>query len=352
MKTLPERYDYTLPDELIAQVPADPRDAARLFVYNVRTDTITFAHFRDLADFLPEGALLVTNETKVVPARTKLEKPTGGMVEVLFLVNEGFHEDCVGCIAQKKLALGSVLTFPNGKELIVRKQEEEHFFLEPQFPYTELFTLLDRYGTTPIPKYIKHTPLSEPALRDRYQTIFAKQPASAAAPTASLHFTGGVFRSLEEKKIHRIPVTLHVGLGTFAPVREENIKEKHLHKEWFEIPDVSARTLAAAKQEERTIVAVGTTVVRTLESTAEAILGGGEKAALAGATDLFIVPPFAFRMTDTLITNFHVPRSSLMMLVDAFLEHKGAKRRILDLYVVAVKERFRFFSFGDAMLIL
>lgn len=347
----PDEYDYELPRELVANAPAEPRDAARLFVYDTSSDEVSFARFADLPEFLPERSLLVVNETKVVPARAKLRKETGGLVEVLVLVNERMEGRSVPCIAAKRLAIGSSLAFPNGARFIVRAQDGERFFLEPQFPPDEIYALLERYGTTPIPKYIKGTPLSEPALRAQYQTVFAKRPASAAAPTASLHFTERVFDALAARGIERVPVTLHVGLGTFAPVREEQIAERRLHREWREVPSGSAEAVRNGKREGRQIVAAGTTVVRTLESSAEAILGG-EPTPIRGTTDLFILPPFEFRIVDALVTNFHVPRSSLMMLVDAFLRHKGAKRGVTDLYRIAIGERFRFFSFGDAMLIL
>lgn len=341
-------YEYELPDGFIASTPAEPRDSARIFVYDTKTDTVTFDYFYNLAKYLPEESLLVLNTTKVVPARVKMKKESGGMAEILFLVNEVREDGIVPCIADRRLNIGTTITFPNGKKLNVNFQEDERFFLEPRFLAGELSAFLDQYGTTPIPKYIKGNTLSEDALRDRYQTVFEKAEsdaihASVAAPTASLHFTPRVFASLEEKKIMHMPVTLHVGLGTFASVREDNISEKKLHHEWFEIPDESAEAIYKAKKENRSVVAVGTTVVRTLESHAREI---------KKSTDIFIFPPFEFKTVDALITNFHVPRSSLMMLVDAFLKYKGAKRGILDLYAIAIKEKFRFYSFGDAMVIM
>lgn len=346
-----ENYDYTLPKELIASAPSKPRDRARLFVYDTESDKISFTRFAEISNFLPAQSLLVLNETKVVPARVKLQKESGGFVEILFLVNERIEEGIVPCVADRKLVVGKFLSFPNGMTVTVKKQEGPKFFLKPDFPFEELQNLLRNYGTTPIPKYIKNTSLSEEELRERYQTVFAKYPASAAAPTASLHFTQRVFESLSQHEIEYAPVTLHVGLGTFAPVRKENISERRLHSEWFEIPEKTSKTIRFAKQEGRRVVAVGTTVVRTLESSAEKILEEAGRD-IRNNTDLFIFPPFEFKVTDALITNFHVPRSSLMMLVDAFLEHKNARKRIVELYEIAIKERFRFFSFGDAMLIV
>lgn len=336
-------YEYELPKGFIASAPAEPRDSARLFVYDTKTDTVTFDHFYNLSKYLPEGSLLVLNTTKVVPARVKMRKESGGIAEVLFLVNEVRKDGLVPCITDRKLNIGTTVMFPNGKAFMVRSQEEERFFLAPQFSAEELPELLLKYGTTPIPKYIKENPLPEDALRERYQTIFAETPASVAAPTASLHFTERVFRSLAEKQITHVPVTLHVGLGTFAPVKDENIAEKKLHNEWFEIPEASVAAIRESKKKGNSVVAVGTTVVRTLESAARGA---------NGATDIFIFPPFEFKTVDVLITNFHVPKSSLMMLVDAFLKYKGAKRGILDLYAIAMKENFRFYSFGDAMVII
>lgn len=341
--SLLDTYDYELPKELIASTPAEPRDSARLFVYNTKTDDVRFDYFYNLSAHLPEESLLVLNTTKVVPARVKLKKENGGMVEILFLINEKTGDNVIPCLADRKLYVDSVLFFPNGKSVVVRKQTEERFFLELQFPREDLPALLEQYGTTPIPKYIKGNMLHEEVLRERYQTIFADVPLSVAAPTASLHFTERVFASLAEKHISHVPVTLHVGLGTFAPVKDENIAEKKLHNEWFEIPEESAKLIRVAKEHNHPVVAVGTTVVRTLESAARG---------MHGATDIFIFPPFEFKVPDALITNFHVPKSSLMMLVDAFLKDKNAKRGILDLYAIAIKEKFRFYSFGDAMLLL
>jgi len=346
----PDEYNYELPKELIASTPALPRDSARLLVYDARSDAVSFSRFSDLSRFLPVNSLLVMNETKVVPARVKLRKATGGAVEVLFLVNEEMNGGLAPCIAAKKLAIGASLFFPNGKVAVVERQENERFFLRFSFPLEELGGFLEAYGTTPIPKYIKGMTLSETELRARYQTVFAKRPASAAAPTASLHFTDAVFASLGEKRIARASITLHVGLGTFAPVREENISERRLHREWFEVPAETARAIRDAKGEGRPIVAAGTTVMRALESASKDIFEGREN--IRGTTELFIFPPFRFAVADALITNFHVPKSSLMMLVDAFLKHKGARRGVLDLYAVAIEEKFRFFSFGDAMLVL
>jgi S-adenosylmethionine:tRNA ribosyltransferase-isomerase len=345
-----DKYDYTLPPRLIAQTPAEPRDSARLFVYDTRTDTVIFSTFRQLADFLPPRAVMIMNDTRVVPARVSFQKETGGKIEGLLLINEGFtKEGEIRAIAVKALPVGKKI-FLGDEAMAVSRQEGQIFFLKPEFPKEELVPLLEKIGTTPIPPYISKHALTEAELRKRYQTVFAKQGASVAAPTASLHFTETVFSSLDEKNIDRLPVTLDVGMGTFAPVTEQHVREKKLHTEKIAIPSATRERIKESKNAGLPIIAVGTTVVRTLESGAGAILA--QNSSLKGDTDLFIMPPYDFKIVDMLITNFHVPKSSLLCLVDAFLEHKQAKKTVLDLYEIAVSEKFRFFSFGDAMLIV
>ncbi|HTY39771.1 MAG TPA: tRNA preQ1(34) S-adenosylmethionine ribosyltransferase-isomerase QueA [Candidatus Paceibacterota bacterium] len=348
-----EQYAYDLPPELIAQAPAEPRDAARLLVYDTATDEIVTDRFWNLAKYLPAQAVLVLNRTKVVPARLTMHKSTGGKVTALFLVNEPIPNEprAVKALVDRRLAPGEALYFSTGEAAVVLRQEENIFIIGLPFERAGLFHYLDQHGTTPIPPYIKNTPLSEKKLRVEYQTVFARERGSAAAPTASLHFTPRVFRALERQKVAREFLTLHVGLGTFAPVREENIRARRLHEEYFSIEPRAASAISAAKNEARPIVAVGTTVVRALESAA---LRSGKNLFLRSGeqrTTAFIYPPHDFLVPDALITNFHVPRSSLLMLVDAFLQHKKARRHLLDLYVFARREKLRFFSFGDAMLV-
>lgn len=339
-----EKYDFHLPSRLIAQNPAKIRDHARLFVYKVDDDEIFFDRFYNLHRFLPSSSLIVLNNTKVVPARFELFKETGGKVEVLFLFDQYEGGETIKFIANKKLVLGEKLYMENKRCLgEVVKQEKNIFSLKFSISSATLFKLLHRYGKMPIPPYIKKTSLSEKELQKRYQSVFAKKPFSIAAPTASLHFTKRVFRHLQEKKIRKVEITLHVGLGTFAPLREDNFLNEALHQEFFYISHQVEKQIASAKKNKRPIIAVGTTTVRALESFARG---------KSNVTDLFIYPPFEFKLVDILITNFHLPKSSLILLVDAFLQYKSAKRNIIDLYKIAIKEQFRFYSFGDAMLIL
>lgn len=343
-------YDYAIPEDIIAKEPADPRDSARLFVVDASSGVTSEDVFRNVADHVPVGALLVINETKVVPARLILKKETGGKIEVLFSVNEyDGKSDTIEGIVDRKIDVGSKLTFSNdAPALQVISQNENIFVFKMLFPRGEFQNVLEKHGTMPIPPYIKDTPLAEAELRQKYQTVFAKTPASAAAPTASLHFTKGAFESLAKKGIETTSISLHVGLGTFAPIRDENLKENKLHREFFDVPENTAKKIARAKKEGRLVVAVGTTVARALESSASAILSG-EPA--SGSTTIFIRPPFEFRIVDILITNFHVPKSSLMMLVEAFLQAKHSPRGLVEYYKEAISKKYRFFSFGDAMLI-
>jgi len=341
-----DSYSYRLPPELIAQEPAVPRDASRLFVYDSASDRITLGTFSQIGEYLPKEAVMVLNDTRVLPSRILMHKKTGGKVKVLFLVNEDAGEGLMRILADRRIDVGDPVFFGNGQKVTVVAQDKEIFTVSCAFSRQELFHILETGGTMPIPPYIKHTPLTERELRNKYQTVFARLNGSAAAPTASLHFTPELFSALEKRGVGRAFVTLHVGMGTFAPITEEAVHEGKLHTEWYEVPAGQARQIVAYKQQNKPVVAVGTTVVRTLESASRAGWPSGMQ-----TTDIFIQPPFAFDVVDTLITNFHLPSSSLMMLVEAFLQSKGAKRHLVDLYKVAVAHRFRFFSFGDAMLI-
>ena len=355
---------FSLPDALIATRPAVPRDAARLFVYDTANNTVTYSTFSRLADHLPPHSLLVFNDTKVVPARAALRKETGGKVEILFLVNEWGGRGPIPALADRKIAVGAALSFSGTRprshahvdpadqgDFTVVRQEENLFFLRPHFPPSQLLARLEKKGVTPIPKYIKGTPLGERALRTQYQAVFGTRPASIAAPTASLHFTERLLKRLDARGFPKTFVTLHVGMGTFAPVNEENLRRGTLHTEYLSIPGLSRARIRKEKEAGHPVVAVGTTVIRTLESQAAALLAPGTTA-IEGTTAIFIRPPYQFRIADAMITNFHLPGTSLMMLVEAFLRHKGAPRDIISLYEMAVRERFRFYSFGDGMLIL
>lgn len=344
-----KNYTYSLPPELIRKEGVEPRDSARLFVYDTRTDTVTFDTFANVAAYLPERSLLVLNDTKVLPARLWLKKETGGKIEVFVLANQIEDEKRIPVLVDRKTEVGQKLIFPTGEYFEVVGQDENMFFLE-LFTYggRELSLLLDLFGETPLPHYLEGAETEEAVLRKRYQTIFASAGASVAAPTASLHFTEQVFQSLDQKGIEAARLTLNVGLGTFAPLREESFTTGKLHAEYVSVSEETADRVNAAKDDGRGIVAVGTTAARTLESVAL----DGRVRPYAGKTDIFIYPPYEFRAVDHLITNFHLPETSLMLLVDAFLRHKGAKRNIMDLYAIAIENQFAFYSFGDSMLIL
>lgn len=343
-----EQYDYVLPEKLIRKVPLEPRDNARLFVYDTRTDTITFDAFHNLAKYLPENSLMVLNDTRVWPARLWLKKATGGKIEVLVLVNEWDGKGFIPALVDRKVNIGDELFFPDGSKLMAKEQQEQKFFFRLESEKS-LQTLLQESGTTPIPHYLEGKEVGdESSLRKRYQTVFASAGASVAAPTASLHFTDRVFESLQPKNIETVRVTLNVGLGTFAPLREENFQTGKLHGEWAMVSEEAAKKLRQAKERKRSIISVGTTTTRTLETLARK----NKFKVLTTEANLFIYPPYQFQMTDILITNFHLPKTSLMLLVDAFLQSKGAKRGVMELYQEAIKNDFSFYSFGDSMLIV
>ncbi len=341
-----KQYAYTYPDSLIAHEPVEPRDSSRLFVYDTKTDTVTFDYFYNIAAYLP-GAVLVRNTTKVVPARLAATRENGEEIELFILFDRGVKNGRVEALVNQRVFEGERLAV-SGYVFVVKDASQKQMVLKLEFSETELLSLLYGVGKTPVPPYI-HSTLSEATLRERYQTIFAGAEGSVAAPTASLHFTETVEASLVEAHIETIPLQLNVGLGTFAPIFPENFTEKRLHHEHYEVSKESSQFLCKAKKQGRTICAVGTTVVRALESGAEQIMKGES---VVADTDLFIYPPHRFVIPDAMITNFHVPRSSLLCLVDAFLEHKQAKRRIISLYETAIAAEFRLFSFGDSMLIL
>ncbi len=341
----------TIPVSRIATLPASPRDSSKLMVIKHGIEDATIDIFKNLSQHLPQGALVVFNDTRVVPARVMVEKPTGGKVVLLLLVNEFRPGDAsIKVLARERLTLGMKLKFPSWEEFQVVGQDKNIFYLKPLFSVRKLPELLLRYGKTPIPPYLSRTVLSESKLRVKYQSIFASRGNSAAAPTASLHFTKRVLRDLKKKKIDKAFVTLDVGLGTFAPVGEQELALGKLHSEFFEIPHSTILKIRKAKRDGRPIVAVGTTALRSLESAARLILSGSSQT-ISQSTTLFVRDPYRFRVVDALVTNFHVPGSSLVYLVDAFLRYKRVSRSIEELYGEAVRKHFRFYSFGDAMLI-
>ncbi len=361
-KNLLSRYRYTVSGECIAKTPASPRDSARLMVVDTKTGTVSFDVFRNVDVYLPDRSLVVLNDTKVLPARITLHKKTGGKVVVLFLFNEWRRgEKTIRGMVDRGVALDEPLFLTSEKWLTPLSQDANLFTFHANFPLETFSAEAKIHGATPIPPYLKATTLSERKLRTRYQTIFAKDSGSVAAPTASLHFTKRVFEKLRKRNIEKAFVTLHVGLGTFAPIGAQNFATGKLHEEWFEVHATSTKTILKAKQAGRPIVAVGTTALRTLESVAPTFvsysydrtyMARNVREGISGTTNLFIYPPYEFKLVDALITNFHVPESSLMCLVDAFLRYKKSPKDIMELYALAKKEHMRFFSFGDAMLIL
>jgi S-adenosylmethionine:tRNA ribosyltransferase-isomerase len=333
-------FDYDLPPELIAQTPVEPRDASRLFVLERRSGAIQHAHFFQLGEFLYPGDLLVLNETRVIPARLFGRKESGGKVELLLLRrrDETTWETLVG---GKGLKEGSCVVVDDGPaaEIVAVLEGARRLvcFAEPieQYP--------GKAGHAPLPPYI-HTPLENP---ERYQTVYARAPGSAAAPTAGLHFTPTLIEILEAKGVRFVYVTLHVGLDTFAPVTEADPREHRIHTEWCELSQTAADMIQQTRRDGGRIVAVGTTSVRTLESAALRAKEGQLVSQFNGPTDLFILPGFQFRIVDAMITNFHLPRSTLIMLVSAF----AGSARTLAAYETAKSTGYRFYSFGDAMLI-
>ena len=334
-------YDYALPPELIAKAPAHPRDSARLLVYDRKKKSVLLDTFAHITDHLPQNAVLVLNETRVIPARMELTKATGGIVRALYL--EG-TDTAIRTMAEGKIQAGDVLQWEGDHSFTVLAREGKEAVLQPSFPLSQLMELLQQYGHTPLPPYMKDSPLTEAERRTEYQTVFAHTPGSVAAPTAGLHFTEELLERIRKKGIAIATVTLHVNLGTFAPLTETHWREQRLHQEHYTISPETAAMLNGAKRESRPIIAVGTTVVRTLESAAQ----NGVLAKLSGITDLFLSEDHPPRFVDGLVTNFHVPQSSLLMLVAGLT----GRETLMQLYARAIAERMRFFSFGDGMLIL
>ena len=334
-------FDYELPSELIAQTPIKTRDQSRLMVLDKKTGEYTHKHFYDIINELHKGDVLVLNDTKVIPARligTKEE--TGAVIELLLLKDLG--NNMWKCLSRpaKRLKVGTTIIFSDKlKAEVVAKKDEGLVHVKLLYKGI-LMEILDELGSMPLPPYI-HEKLED---KNRYQTVYAKNIGSAAAPTAGLHFTEKLLEELKKKGIEIVFITLHVGLGTFRPVEEENILEHHMHSEYYNMTKEVADKLNKAKKEGRKIYAVGTTSTRTLETI---IHKYHEFRECSGNTDIFIYPGFKFLAIDGLITNFHLPKSTLLMLVSAL----SSKEIILNAYKEAVKEKYRFFSFGDAMFI-
>ena len=339
MKT--EDFNYYLPEELIAQTPLKNRDESRLMVLDKTTGEIEHKHFYDIIDYLEEGDVLVLNDTKVLPARLHgIKESTGYHIEILML--KELESDSWECLARpaKRISVGDTIDFGGLLKATCTQVKEEGIRTFKLSYQGILYEILDKLGEMPLPPYI-HEKLKD---KDRYQTVYAKEVGSAAAPTAGLHFTPELLDKIAKKGIKIEYITLHVGLGTFRPVTSENVLDHQMHSEYYIMSKETADTLNEAKKNGNMIVSVGTTSTRTLETVVNLY---GEFKECSGWTNIFIYPGYKFKAIDYLITNFHLPKSTLVMLVSAL----AGRENILNAYNIAVKERYRFFSFGDAMLI-
>lgn len=332
-------FDYDLPQELIAQHPMEPRDHSRLLVVDKKTGEIEHKHFYDLVNYLKPGDVLVFNDTRVIPARLHGTKDTGAHVEVFLLTRRDATDWEVLVRPGKKLQVGAKINFSD--ELSCEVIEHTDFGGRVvRFKYDGIFEeILDRLGETPLPLYIT-APLED---KERYQTVYNRERGSAAAPTAGLHFTKELLQKIKEIGCEEVFVTLHVGLGTFRPVSEAKIEDHKMHKEFYTVSQEAADAVNKAKAEGRRIIAVGTTAVRTLEAAG----ADGQLHAGSSWTNIFIYPGYKFRLVDDLVTNFHLPQSTLLMLVSTL----STREIMLQTYKKAVEEKYRFFSFGDAMFI-
>ena len=332
---------YDLPEELIAQTPAEPRDSSRLLVYHRDTKSIEHRIFRDITDYLKAGDVLVVNRTRVLPARLYAHTEHGGAVEVLLLKRIDLDDWEVLVRPGRKCRVGAKLTVNDELSLQVTGITDSGERIVRFFYRGTFEDVLSRAGTMPLPPYI-HEKLSDP---DRYQTVYSRENGSAAAPTAGLHFTPELLGRIRAMGVEIAEVLLHVGLGTFRPVKEENVLDHKMHSEYYEVSAEAADIVNRAKREGRRVICVGTTSVRTVETVADE---HGFLRPCKRNTEIFIYPPYRFKCVDALITNFHLPESTLLMLVSALC----SREEVLHVYDVAVRERYRFFSFGDAMLIV
>ena len=334
-------FDYELPEERIAQLPVEPRDSSRLMVLHPKDHTIEHHHFHQLGEFLEKGDVLIFNDTRVIPARLiGARENTGGKVEIFLLRQMDKHQWEALVKPGKKVRVGSIIRF--SEELACEIIDHTDFGGRiVRFIYDGVFEeILDRLGSMPLPPYI-HEKLED---QERYQTIYSRVKGSAAAPTAGLHFTERLMERLRSKGIQFGFITLHVGLGTFRPVHVETIEDHVMHREFYSVPAETAKLIQRARNDGRRVVAVGTTSIRTLEASA---MRTGNVEAGSGWTDIFIYPGYQFNVVDAVVTNFHLPKSTLIMLISAF----AGREFTLASYRTAVEEQYRFFSFGDAMLI-
>ena len=338
-----EDFDFDLPEELIAQTPLADRSASRLLVLDRKSGAISDKHFADIVDELNPGDALVMNDTRVLPARLYGEKPdTGGHLEVLLLTNQEGDTWETLIKPAKRAKVGTKISFGDGRLQAVVEEELEHGGRIITFTYEGIFPeILESLGDMPLPPYIKER-LEDP---ERYQTVYAKENGSAAAPTAGLHFTKELLEKIQAKGVELVYLTLHVGLGTFRPVSVDNIADHQMHSEFYRLTEDAAAKLRVVKANGGRIVAVGTTSIRTLETIGTKF--AGEIKADSGWTDIFITPGYTFKVVDAFSTNFHLPKSTLVMLVSAF----AGREHVLNAYQHAIEEGYRFFSFGDAMFV-
>jgi S-adenosylmethionine:tRNA ribosyltransferase-isomerase len=365
-------FDFDLPDELIAQTPAPERDQSRLLVLSRDSGQIAHRQFRDLLEYLRSGDVLVLNNSRVIPARLRgVNSQTGGQFEMLLLEEVSTNDWWAMLKPGKRARVGTEIILRNShgetteiRAVTIEANEEGH--RRVRFESSKnILNLLDTLGEVPLPPYVKRSKINETdSDRTRYQTVFAETPGSVAAPTAGLHFTEIFLDEIRSRNVHVCFLTLHVGLGTFAPVKAQTLAAHKMHEERFEVPEPTARIINEAKRDGRRVIAVGTTTLRVLESVAQV---SNHQASSAnqrvqvpsitpgpGRTRIFIYPPYDFKIVDALLTNFHLPRSTLLMLVSAFAAPKERRGRelVLAAYAQAIEQRYRFFSYGDAMFIL
>ena len=337
-------YDYELPKELIAQEPSKTRDSSRLLVVNRETNDICLKNFKEIINYLDKGDVLVINETKVIPARFYAKrKDTGAEIEIFLLkeISENTWEVMVK--PGRKAKLGMELELPNNATCVLQSVTETGTRIAAFKCDGDLLDYIHENGNMPLPPYIEREVNSND--KDRYQTVFASKPGAVAAPTAGLHFTNELLENIENKGVKIAKIVLHVGIGTFKPIKVNNIKDHKMHEEYYEVSKETADTINKAKSKNSKIIALGTTSVRAIESVADK---NGVIQAHNGETDIFIYPGYKFKVVDKLITNFHLPKSSLMLLVSAFSSVDMIKKA----YKKAIDEKYRFFSYGDAMIII
>ena len=347
-------FDYKLNTKLIAQKPTDKRDGSKLLVYNVKNDKIEHRLFLNLADYLQAGDVLILNNSKVVPARLLGKKQTGGKAEIFLLSQVNTNQwQCLVKTRGKKI--NSDIYFEKNLTCKITSRQDEVFSIKFNKSGKQLQKIIDQIGLTPLPPYIKRD-AKRGEDKQKYQTVYAndKKLGSVAAPTAGLHFTKSLLNKLEKKGVQIEYVTLHVGLGTFQPVKTDDIKKHKMHAEFVEVDKKVIKNIIKAKKENRRVIAVGTTSVRVLESTVAKSLQQSNIKNICEAVNIFIYPGFKFKIVDMMITNFHLPKSTLLMLVSAFLQNKGVEngtREIKKIYKIAQAKQYRFFSYGDAMFI-